>query len=36
MSKRHMSANEILISEGETWFVEGVDENEVPISDVHG
>lgn len=36
MSKRHMSANEVTISQGERWFGEGVNVNEVEITDVHG
>ncbi|KII88657.1 hypothetical protein PLICRDRAFT_161965 [Plicaturopsis crispa FD-325 SS-3] len=37
MAKRHMSGNEIVvIPESERWFKEGVDVNEVEISDIHG
>lgn len=35
MRKRHMSGNDMELEEGERWFVEGVDVNEVAISEKH-
>jgi nuclear transport factor 2 (NTF2) superfamily protein len=35
MKKRMMSGNDILLEEGERWFVEGVDVNDVEISEKH-
>ncbi|QDS70254.1 hypothetical protein FKW77_007400 [Venturia effusa] len=35
MRKRQMSGNDIELAEGERWFVEGVDVNEVSISEKH-
>lgn len=36
MEKRHMSGNDVVIREDERWFRDGVDIDEVEISDVHG
>jgi len=35
MKKRMMSGNDIVISEEERWFKEGVDVNRVDISERH-
>ncbi|KAF2116516.1 hypothetical protein BDV96DRAFT_611836 [Lophiotrema nucula] len=35
MRKRHMSGNDVEISDGERWFKEGVDVNKVDISERH-
>jgi len=35
MRKRQNSTNDVLIEEGERWFVEGVDVNSVEISEKH-
>ncbi|KAK7420964.1 hypothetical protein QQZ08_009106 [Neonectria magnoliae] len=35
MRKRQMSGNDVKIGEGERWFKEGIDINEVPISEQH-
>jgi hypothetical protein len=33
MRKRQMSGNDVRIAEGERWFVDGVDANEVEIGE---
>lgn len=35
MRKRMMSGNDVKIEEGERWFKDGVDVNEVEISEKH-
>ena len=35
MVKRQMSGNDLVLEEGERWFVEGVDVNAVDISEKH-
>lgn len=35
MRKRQMSGNDVLLAEGERWYVDGVDVNEVDISEKH-
>ncbi|KAF7193967.1 hypothetical protein HII31_04649 [Pseudocercospora fuligena] len=35
MRKRQMSGNDVLLEEGERWFKDGVDVNEVDISEAH-
>ncbi|KPM45640.1 hypothetical protein AK830_g917 [Neonectria ditissima] len=35
MRKRQMSGNDVKISDGDRWFKEGTDVNEVPISEQH-
>jgi nuclear transport factor 2 (NTF2) superfamily protein len=36
MKKRQMSGNDLIISETERWFVQGVDIDTYEVSDVHG
>jgi nuclear transport factor 2 (NTF2) superfamily protein len=35
MRKRQMSGNDVVLQEGERWYVDGVDVNEVAISEKH-
>ena len=36
MQKRHMSGNEVVIYEGERWFEDGVDPDDVDVAERDG